>query len=86
MGGVRGKGGHTALQYGVGVVLLQEVGPKKEKRYVDFAAKALSKSQESYPAAKRELLGGLFGMKRWRSWLLFNKFTWGMAMTYIFFF
>ena len=75
-----------ASQYGVGVVLLQEVGPNKEKRYVDFAAKALSKSQESYPAAKRELLGGLFGMKRWRSWLLFNKFTWGMdskAMTYI---
>ena len=67
-------------------MLLQEVGPKKEKRYVDFAAKALSKSQESYPAAKREFLGGLFGMKRWRSWLLFNKFTWGMdskAMTYI---
>ena len=75
-----------ASQYGVGVVLLQEVGPKKEKRYVDFVAKALSKSQEKYPAAKRELLGGLFGMKRWRSWLLFNKFTWGMdskAMTYI---
>ena len=75
-----------ASQYGVGVVLLQEVGPKKERRYVDFAAKALSKSQESYPGAKRELLGGLFGMKRWRSWLLFNKFTWGMdskAMTYI---
>ena len=42
--------------------------------------------QINYPAAKRELLAGLFGMKRWRNWLLFQKFTWGMdnsAMTYI---
>ena len=40
----------------------------------------------NYPAAKRELLAGLFGMKRWRNWLLFRKFEWGMdnkAMTYI---
>ena len=73
-----------ASQFGVGVVLFQEVG--KVKRYIDFAAKALTGGQINYPAAKRELLAGLFGMKRWRNWLLFRKFTWGMdnsAMTYI---
>ena len=60
-----------ASQFGIGVVLFQEDEGGKNKRFIDFAAKALSKSQVNYPAAKRELLGGLFGMKRWRSWLQF---------------
>ena len=75
-----------ASQFGIGVVLFQEDEGGKNKRFIDFVVKALSKSQVNYPAAKRELLGGLFGMKRWRSWLLFRKFVWGMdnkAMTFI---
>ena len=75
-----------ASQYGVEAVLYQEDVVKGERYYIDFAAKALSKSQTNYPAAKRELLAGLFGMKRWRNWLLFRKFEWGMdnkALTYI---
>ena len=62
----------------------QEVGG--EKRYVDFAAKAFNKAQQNYGAAKRELLAGLFAMARWRPWLLYRRFTWGMdlkAMTFI---
>ena len=75
-----------ASQYGVGAVLYQEDVVKGERYYINFAAKALFKSQMNYPAAKRELLAGLFGMKRWRNWLLFRKFEWGMdnkALTYI---
>ena len=45
-----------ASQFEVGVVLFQEVG--KVKRYIDFAAKALTGGQINYPAAKRELLAG----------------------------
>ena len=73
-----------ASQFGVGAVLFQEVGG--EKRYVDFAAKAFNKAQQNYGAAKRELLAGLFAMARWRPWLLYRRFTWGMdlkAMTFI---
>ena len=73
-----------ASQFGVGAVLFQEVGG--EKRYVDFAAKAFNKAQQNYGAAKRELLAGLFAMARWRPWLLYRRFTWGMdskVMTFI---
>ena len=73
-----------ASQFGVGAVLFQEVGG--EKRYVDFAAKVFNKAQQNYGAAKRELLAGLFVMARWRPWLLYRRFTWGMdskVMTFI---
>ena len=45
---------------------------------MDFAAKAFNKAQQNYNAAKRELLAGLYAMNRWRPWLLFRKFTWGL--------
>ena len=65
-----------ASQYGVGAILYQET--EEGKRYVDFAAKAFNKAQQNYNAAKRELLAGLYAMNRWRPWLLFRKFTWGL--------
>ena len=75
-----------ASQYGVGAVLYQ----KKENQicYIDFAARALSSSQQNYSAMKRELLGGMFAMETWLPLLLFRfrKFTWGLdnkALSYI---
>ena len=65
-----------ASQYGVGAILYQET--EEGKRYVDFAAKAFNKAQQNYNATKRELLAGLYAMNRWRPWLLFRKFTWGL--------
>ena len=74
-----------ASQYGVGAVLFQK-GKDGGERYIDFAAKAFNKAQQNYSAGKRELLAGMFAMTRWRSWLLFRKFYWGMdnkALTFI---
>ena len=65
-----------ASQYGVGAILYQET--EEGKRYVDFTAKAFNKAQQNYNAVKRELLAGLYAMNRWRPWLLFRKFTWGL--------
>ena len=48
--------------------------------------KAFNKAQQNYSVGKRELLAGMFAMTRWRSWLLFRKFYWGMdnkALTFI---
>ena len=64
-------------QYGVGAVLFQK-GKDGGERYIDFAVKAFNKAQQNYLAGKRELLAGMFAMTRWRSWLLFWKFYWGM--------
>ena len=74
-----------ASQYGVGAVLLQE-DRHGERRYIDFAAKALADAQCNYSAMKRELLAGLYAMKVWRHILVFRKFVWGMdnkALTFI---
>ena len=65
-----------ASQYRVGAILYQET--EEGKRNVDFAAKAFNKAQQNYNAMKRELLAGLYAMNRWRPWLLFRKFTWGL--------
>ena len=74
-----------ASQYGVGGVLLQH-----EKgggvRYIDFCAKAFNSSQANYSAVKRELLAGLYAMEKWRPFLLYRKFIWGMdnkALTFL---
>ena len=64
-------------QYGVGAVLFQK-GKDRGERYIDFVVKAFNKAQQNYSAGKRELLAGMFAMTRWRSWLLFQKFYWGM--------
>ena len=54
--------------------------------YIDFAVKAFNTSQQNYSAVKRELLVGMFALERWRPFLLFRKFYWGMdnkALTYL---
>jgi hypothetical protein len=62
-----------ASQYGVGAVLYQ-LNKDGSIRYIDFAAKSLNEAQANYPATKRELLGVIFALKRWRHFLLGKHF------------
>ena len=75
-----------ASQFGVGAVLFQKGTEGEVNIYIDFAAKAFNSSQQNYSAVKRELLAGMFALERWRPFLLFRKFYWGMdnkALTYL---
>ena len=75
-----------ASQFGVGAVLFQKGTGGEVNIYIDFAAKAFNSSQQNYSAVKRELLAGMFALERWRPFLLFRKFYWGMdnkALTYL---
>jgi RNase H-like domain found in reverse transcriptase/Reverse transcriptase (RNA-dependent DNA polymerase)/Integrase core domain/Chromo (CHRromatin Organisation MOdifier) domain/Integrase zinc binding domain len=65
--------GTDASQYGVGAVLYQVV--EGRVRYIAFTAKALSGGQKDYPATKRELLGVVLALKRWREYLLGTRFV-----------
>ena len=75
-----------ASQFGVGAVLFQKGTEGEVNIYIDFTAKAFNSSQQNYSAVKRELLVGMFALERWRPFLLFRKFYWGMdnkALTYL---
>ena len=75
-----------ASQFRVGAVLFQKGTEGEVNIYIDFAAKAFNSSQQNYSAVKRELLAGMFALERWRPFLLFRKFYWGMdnkALTYL---
>ena len=75
-----------ASQFGVGAVLFQKGTEGEVNIYIDFAAKAFNSSQQNYSAVKRELLAGMFALERWRPFLLFRKFYWGMdnkVLTYL---
>ena len=75
-----------ASQFRVGAVLFQKGTKGEVNIYIDFAAKAFNSSQQNYSAVKRELLAGMFALERWRPFLLFRKFYWGMdnkALTYL---
>ena len=58
-------------QFGVGAVLFQKGTEGEVNIYIDFAVKAFNSSQQNYSAVKRELLAGMFVLKRWRPFLLF---------------
>ena len=75
-----------ASQFRVGAVLFQKGSEGEVNIYIDFAVKAFNSSQQNYSAVKRELLAGMFALERWRPFLLFRKFYWGMdnkALTYL---
>jgi hypothetical protein len=61
-----------ASQYRVGAVLLQEV--ENEKRYIEFAAKSLIRSQKNYFTVKKKLLAIIFTLKRWHYILYERRF------------
>ena len=75
-----------ASQFRVGAVLFQKGTEGEVNIYIDFAVKAFNSSQQNYSAVKRELLVGMFVLERWRPFLLFQKFYWGMdnkVLTYL---
>ena len=61
-----------ASQFGVGVVLYQQVDEKNI--HIEFASKSLVVGQKNYLAAKRELLVIMFALKRWRPILVGRRF------------
>ena len=70
----------------MGAVLFQKGTKGEVNIYIDFAVKAFNSSQQNYSAVKRELLAGMFALERWRPFLLFRKFYWGMdnkVLTYL---
>ena len=62
-----------ASDVGLGAWIGQKVGDKIHR--ISFASKALSKSQKSYSATKRELLAIVWALHKFRSYLLGKKFT-----------
>jgi hypothetical protein len=71
--GIPFRVGTDASQFGVGAVLYQIVDGKP--RYIAFASKALTGSQKNYSATKRELLGIIFALKKWKVYLIGSAFT-----------
>ena len=74
-----------ASNLGVGAVLYQREGDKI--KYICFASSSLSTSQKNYPATKKELLGVVFALKKFRQWLWgahFTLFTDHVSFVYLF--
>ncbi|KAJ8658132.1 hypothetical protein O0I10_006139, partial [Lichtheimia ornata] len=62
-----------ASNTGIGAVLFQIVD--NDKRYIEFAARALSTSERNYSTTRRELLAIVFALRR------FHHFVWGNPFT-----
>lgn len=56
-----------ASNVGLGAILYQK--GETERRIIQLAAKTLNKSQQNYPANRRELLGLVFALKRFESYI-----------------
>lgn len=63
-----------ACQSGLGAVLYQEQANGKRK-YIQFAATSLKGAQLNYPATKRELLGMVFALNQFHTWIFGQKFV-----------
>ena len=64
-----------ASAVGIGAVLFQLDPESDAKRYIQFQARALTKSERNYSATKRELLAVVFAFKRFRHYLFGRRFT-----------
>jgi transposase InsO family protein len=74
-----------ASAVGLGAVLFQ--GSRDDPRYIVCVSRALSSSERSYSATKRELLGLVFALRKLRFYLAgrkFHMFTDHKALTYMF--
>ena len=66
---------HTdASDSGLGAVLLQRPNPETIA-YIGFIGRALQPAEVKYSATKKELLGIVFALTRWRHFLLGHNFT-----------
>ena len=73
-----------ASNHGIGAVLYQEIDGKT--RFISFISRALSGGESNYSATKRELLGIVFALKKFRYYVFgthFKLFTDHMALTYL---
>lgn len=73
-----------ASNLGLGAVLYQQI--HGETKYISFASRSLSESERSYGATKRELLGVIFALRKFRYYLYgkhFVLYTDHNALTFI---
>jgi hypothetical protein len=73
-----------ASNHGLGAVLYQEKDGKKH--YISFASRALTDSEKGYGATKRELMGVIFALRKFRYYLFgkhFKLYTDHKALTYL---
>lgn len=81
-----------ASNTGIGAVLYQLDAPaegssRRKERYISFIAKALSASERNYSTTKKELLGIVFALSRFRQYVWgtqFTLYTDHRALTYLF--
>src|SRR5690606_28290624 len=64
-----------ASNVGVGAVLYQVVEGERSPKWISFVARSLQKSERRYSATKKELLGIVFALKRFHTYLWGHKFT-----------
>jgi RNase H-like domain found in reverse transcriptase/Reverse transcriptase (RNA-dependent DNA polymerase)/Integrase core domain/Integrase zinc binding domain/Chromo (CHRromatin Organisation MOdifier) domain len=60
---------------GIGAVLYQEHPESRAARYVQFQARALTKSERNYSATRRELLAIVFALAKYRHFVYGRHFT-----------
>jgi transposase InsO family protein len=65
--------GTDASKYGIGAVLYQ-LTSDGSKKYIRFASRSLSKSEQNYGAPQRELLAVLFALRSFHVYLFGHKF------------
>ena len=73
-----------APNHGIGAVLYQVI--EEKTRYISFTSRALSQSERGYGATKRELLGIVYALRKFRYYLYGKKFrlyTDHKALTYM---
>ena len=61
--------------YGLAAVLMQREGPGKMWRPIEFASRSLNSSEKNYSNLEREALSVIFGITKFRKYLLGLSFT-----------
>ena len=62
-----------ASEYGLGIVLSQE--QEGQERVLSFASRSLNQAEKNYSITRKELLAVVFGLKKYRPYLIGRKFV-----------